>query len=184
MPTEKEKWLQVNNYRFQLPVPYTIYADFECILEKVSSCEMNPEISSTQPITRHVPCGFAYVVVGPNGRMVRPPTVYRGEAAVIEFLKNLIEEEEWILRNIREVKPMVFTAKDKNNFQAAVNCWVCEQPLDGDRVLDHDHLTGTYRGAAHNSCNLNFKIVSHIPILIHNLKNYDLTFFHARYRKI
>ncbi|GBM96707.1 hypothetical protein AVEN_1237-1 [Araneus ventricosus] len=82
MPTEEEKWLKFSNHRFQLPVPYSIYADFECILEKVSSYEMNPEISSTQSITRYVPCGFAYVVVGSNGRMVKPPTVYRGEDAV------------------------------------------------------------------------------------------------------
>ncbi|GBN00885.1 hypothetical protein AVEN_215657-1 [Araneus ventricosus] len=94
---------------------------------------MNPKISSTQPITRHVPCGFAYVFVGPNGRMVRPPTVYLGEDAVDNFLKNLIEEANWILRKIFEVKPMVSTEEDKNNFQAIMNCTICEPPLNGDR---------------------------------------------------
>ncbi|GBN42267.1 hypothetical protein AVEN_59531-1 [Araneus ventricosus] len=138
-PTEEEKWLQFNNHRFQLPVPYSIYADFECILEKLSSCEMNPVISSTQPITRHVACGFAYVVVGSKGRMVRSPIVYREEDSVDKFLKNLIEEEDWILRKIFEVKQMIFTDEDKNNFQAAVNCWVCEQPLNGDSVRDHNY---------------------------------------------
>ncbi|GBN67380.1 hypothetical protein AVEN_149573-1 [Araneus ventricosus] len=174
MPTEEEKWLKFTNYRFQLPVPYTIYADFECILEKIHTCDMDPQISSTQPVAKHIPCGFAYVVVGPDGLAVRPPTVYRGEDAVIEFLKNLIGEEEWILPKIRKVKPMVFTPVDQQNFQAAVNCWVCEKPLQEDRVRDHDHLTGLYRGAAHNNCNLNFQIGTHIPVLMHNLKNYDL----------
>ncbi|GBL87018.1 hypothetical protein AVEN_218726-1 [Araneus ventricosus] len=39
---------------------------------------------------------------------------------------------------------MIFTVEDKNNFQAAVNCWVCEQPLNGDSVRDHDHLTDVF----------------------------------------
>ncbi|GBM22584.1 hypothetical protein AVEN_184006-1 [Araneus ventricosus] len=76
MPTEVEKWLHCTYHHFQLPVPYSISADFECILEKVSSFQINPEISSTQSITRRVACGSAYVVVGPNGRMVRTLTFY------------------------------------------------------------------------------------------------------------
>ncbi|GBN91024.1 hypothetical protein AVEN_195498-1, partial [Araneus ventricosus] len=173
MPSEKEKWLQFDKHRFQLPVPYVIYADFECILEKIDTCEMNPQISSTNTVSKHTPCGFAYVVVGPDGEMIRPPTVYRGEDAVIQFLKLLIEEEEWILKKIREVKPMVFTPTDYQKFETAINCSICEQPLRGDKVRDHDHLTGVYRGAPHNSCNLNFQIATHIPVIMHNLKNYD-----------
>ncbi|GBN18776.1 hypothetical protein AVEN_39703-1 [Araneus ventricosus] len=73
MPSEKEKWLQFDKHRLQLPVPYVIYADFECILEKIDTCEMNPHISSTHPVSKHTPCGFAYVVVGPDGEMIRPP---------------------------------------------------------------------------------------------------------------
>lgn len=40
-------------------------------------------------------------------------------------------------------------------------------------MRDHCHLSGKYRGAAHNSCNLNYKQAHFLPVFIHNLKGYD-----------
>ncbi|GFW90241.1 uncharacterized protein TNCV_2121081 [Trichonephila clavipes] len=91
------KWLEFSNHKFKLPVPYVIYADLECILEKINSCEQDPKISSTESIAKHVPCGFAYVIVGPDGTMVKPPTVFRGKNAIDQFLTKLLDEENQFL---------------------------------------------------------------------------------------
>ncbi|GFY67148.1 uncharacterized protein TNIN_416021 [Trichonephila inaurata madagascariensis] len=173
MPTQEEKWLEFSNHKFKLPVPYVIYADLECIQEKISSCEQDPKISSTESIAKHVPCGFAYVIVGPDGAMIKPPTVFRGKNAIDQFLTKLLDEEKSILDTLRYVKPMVFSMTDEENFKSSTLCSICENPLNGDAVRDHDHLSGAYRGAAHNSCNLNFKLANYIPVVIHNLRNYD-----------
>ena len=45
-----------------------------------------------------------------------------------------------------------------------------------DKVIDHDHITGKYRGAAHSSCNLKLRIDPDkikIPVFFHNLRGYD-----------
>ena len=45
-----------------------------------------------------------------------------------------------------------------------------------DSVRDHDHMTGRYRGAAHNECNFKLKLspkTAPIQVLFHNLKGYD-----------
>ncbi|GFW75952.1 uncharacterized protein TNCV_3247171 [Trichonephila clavipes] len=173
MATQEEKWLEFSNHKFKLPVPYVIYADLECILEKINSCEQDPKISSTESIAKHVPCGFAYVIVGPDGTMVKPPTVFRGKNAIDQFLTKLLDEEKSILDILRFVKPMVFSMTDEENFKSSTLCSICGNPLNGDAVRDHDHLTGAYRGAAHNRCNLNFKLATYIPVVIHNLRNYD-----------
>ena len=36
------------------------------------------------------------------------------------------------------------------------------------KVRDHCHYTGKYRGAAHSSCNLRYKIPKEIPVVFHN----------------
>ena len=44
------------------------------------------------------------------------------------------------------------------------------------KVRDHDHYTGKYRGAAHSDCNLRYKIPREFPIIFHNGSRYDYHF--------
>lgn len=57
---------------------------------------------------------------------------------------------------------------DENLFQAAEKCHICMQESGADRVRDHCHVTGKFRGAAHNTCNLNLKQRELIPVFFHN----------------
>ena len=51
------------NHFKQLPVPFKIYADFECILKKVECDSVKNSSSYIRKYRDHVPCGFAYKVV-------------------------------------------------------------------------------------------------------------------------
>ena len=60
------------------------------------------------------------------------------------------------------------------------DCYYCSKPLFRekfrDAVKDHCHIIGKFRGAAHNVCNLNFRINPKrtiIPVAFHNLRGYD-----------
>ena len=52
------------------------------------------------------------------------------------------------------------TDEDEESFQRAEECHICKIPYitsdDKVRVRDHCHVTGKYRGSAHQDCNLNF----------------------------
>ena len=71
----------------------------------------------------------------------------------------------------------------KESFQSSTVCFICERIFrageenpDKEKVRDHCHITGRYRGAAHNKCNLSWQISAQrlkIPVVFHNLKGYD-----------
>ena len=67
---------------------------------------------------------------------------------------------------------------DKWKAKEKTDCYLCEKPLlqknYRDAVKDQCHLTGKYRGAVHNDCNLKLRIkTDQIPVVFHNLKGYD-----------
>ena len=79
---------------------------------------------------------------------------------------------------IENPQEMEFSDVDTVNFESAQECHICQQGFAGsdDHVRDHCHFTGVYRGAAHNACNLNYRLTSKgwkLPIAMHNLKGYD-----------
>ena len=75
-------------------------------------------------------------------------------------------------------KSLIMSAKEGEMFQNFCSCWICGKLFDlmDEKVRDHCHISGKFRGAAHFSCNANFKISKKVPVLFlvfHNLKGYD-----------
>ena len=59
-------------------------------------------------------------------------------------------------------------------FQKNNNCCIFKKFINNEeKVRDHCHLTGKFRGAAHESCNLNLKLTKKVPVIFHNLRGYD-----------
>ena len=62
-------------------------------------------------------------------------------------------------------------------------CHICKKRFSTDhsdkayfKVKDHCHYTGKYRSAAHDICNLRYKIPKEIPVVFHNGSTYDYHF--------
>ena len=49
-----------NNYHKQLPIPFVVYADFECFTKPMNTCSPNPEYSYTYNYQKHEPSGFLH----------------------------------------------------------------------------------------------------------------------------
>ena len=157
-----------------LPMPFIIYADFESFLMP-SQGPANQ--SPNAPCEIHVPADFCYYVVYRTEKYALKPVVYRGLDKTKKFLKRVKKKYSRIYRILRKVIPIRMKRKEEEAFKKAKECYLCEKPLLTDRVRDHYHLTGTYRGACHNSCNLSLrekmKNMYVVPVVFHNLRGFD-----------
>ena len=123
---DNDKWLTFKNYGKQLSSPFVIYADFECLLPKVQSCNPNPEKSSTIPVEKHVPCRYCYKIVSCNPLYSKPAVVYRGKDPVIHFLKALEKESIDIAKIVKQIQPMKLTEQDEQAFKSSTACHICD----------------------------------------------------------
>ena len=163
-----------------LKVPFVIYADFESFTEKIhSDAKFNCEQSYTRKYQKHTPSGFCYYIVY-RGGVYKKPTVYTGENVAEEFCKHIeMETREIYNKYLKKIVPLKMTQDDVNRYEENNVCHICERSIDinDPKVKDHNHLTGEFVGAAHQSCNLAFKEPSFIPIVFHNLSGYDAHLF-------
>ena len=95
----KKRIIEFENYYKQIPVPFKIYADFECNLEGVETYEG----SYTKKYQDHVPCSFAYKVVCINNKFSKPILVFRGENVAYEFIKAILKEYMYCKKNTEKV---------------------------------------------------------------------------------
>ena len=171
---EEDKYVQYHDGQKQFKVPFIMYADFESILEPM-------EKNSKGLVNKHVPSGFCVYSKFAYGDVADPLKAYRGKDCVERFV-DYIEMEVKRLYSLYPEQPMIpLTEVMQNEYEEASSCHICMKPFDNPdknwKVRDHCHYTGLYRGAAHNNCNLKYKIPKHIPIVFHNLSGYDAHLF-------
>ena len=183
MPEKGDK-VYFKNHHKQLPVPFVIYADFEALTEKVDSCQPNNDKSYTEAYQKHIDCGYGYkVVCCYDDKYSKPVQIHRGENAVHKFMENMLEEANWCKSKMKKHfnKPLKMTKENETDFQKATKCYICDiKYTDKDiHVRDHCHITGKFRGSAHQDCNLKLQMKPDnikIPVIFHNLRGYDSHF--------
>ena len=181
MPNKDNNILKFNNFHKQQPVPFVIYADFEAITEKIHGCQQKGNKSYTEAYQRHTDCGYGYkVVCCYDDKYTKPIQLYRGEKAVYKFMENILEEVKYCKRVMKKYfnKPLRMTEENEQEFKKATTCHICDKKYTEKdiRVRDHCHITGKYRGSAHQECNLKLRINPKeikIPVIFHNLRGYD-----------
>ncbi|KAB0797146.1 hypothetical protein PPYR_08140 [Photinus pyralis] len=160
-----------------------LYYNFESILQPLDTAEPDPKKSFTIKTCKHTPYSFCYYIKSSyNDEWSRLET-YRGENAAQIFITRLQNDIKNIYREyLLNVRPMEPLSEDElRMYDESRTCFICQNPFDNDstnpKVKDHCHITGKYRGSAHATCNLNYKIPNFIPVVFHNLSGYDSHLF-------
>jgi len=171
LPSEDDKWLNFKNHCRKKRVPFVIYADLECTLEKT-------ETDDTSKYQYHHVFSLAYYVHCSYDASLCMYRFRHDKDCVTWFA----EELRVLAHNVKSILSanvlMEFTRDNLEKFNNATHCHICEKPFapDDTRVRDHCHLTERFRCSAHSNCNLNYKDSHCIPVVFHNLSGYDAHF--------
>ena len=118
------------------------------------------------------------------------PVVYTKKKPDEDISKKFIEYVVKLTHKIykdyyKKPKPCILTKEEEKEFQYATICHICEEKIyNKDKVRDHCHFTGKYRGAAHNQCNLSCRKPLILPVIFHNLQGYDAHLFIKQLAKV
>ena len=173
---EPGTFLRFKNFLHSEKVPFIVYADMESLIKNMDNCDPNPQNSYTKKYQKHEPISFSYYIKCFDDSVYKPRLyTYTGKDAMDVFIKWLEDDVKFIANS--KPKKMIFTEEDEKQFNKSRECWICRELLKDDKVRDHCHYTGKYRGAAHNICNLKYKKPKFIPVVFHNLSGYDSHLF-------
>ena len=174
MPSPNNNIIKYNSGEKSLELPFIIYADLECLLKKIDTCCNNLELLSTTKINQHVPSGYSIYNNCSFDKANNQLSYYRGEDCMKIFCKDLKDHATKIIDFKK--KTMIPLTKEEDNYNKENTCYRCKDDFNNDKVKDHCHFTGKYRGAAHNTCNLRYKVPKNIPVIFHNGSTYDYHF--------
>ena len=176
--TSNKSHLHWEKHFHKNPLYFRIYADFEADNENDDSVVGN----KTTEIFKQNPVLNGYNIVSELEDILKSD-YYKsllGYDNVDWFVDEVIKLENKMAFYFKNTnKDIIMTQENENDYKNNNVCRFCEKDFESDKVRDHCHLTGNYRGPAHNVCNINVKQKdsNFIPFIFHNFSNYDCHMF-------
>ena len=105
----------------------------------------------------HITYSFTYKLVCVDDKFSKAIVIYRGKNAAFKFLEAILTESEYCKKVMKKhFHKYLIMAEDEEQFQSSNTSWICEKLIENDheKVRDHCHMAGKFRGAAHWSCNI------------------------------
>jgi hypothetical protein len=169
--TVKAKFKHVEK---SIPVPFCIYMDLEALI--------GAQIRDGG--FQHTVCSYAFQVVTPiEGFHINDLLIYTGKDVLTHLIDNLktvsLEIYKFIVKRNEKFKKLILSPEDEMKFKQSLECHLCNDSKFTDKnfaVRDHCHITGDFRGKAHNNCNLKARQATTIKCIFHNGSNYDYRF--------
>ena len=112
--------IKFKNYDKQIPIPFKIYADTECLLKRINISEGK----YTKFYQKHIPNSIGAKLVCIDNRFTLPTIIFEGKNCINEFIKWIFEQQKYcnqIITNYFNRKLKV-TKENENNYQNSQDC--------------------------------------------------------------
>ena len=181
MEFPQKEFIEFKNFKHEQEVPVVVYVDFEAILEPMQRCTdkyYDPLKPWNSKVQKHKPISFGMVVKSSIPELNMNLIIFTGENCVEEFMLQLKKLVEKVDKLYDENKPIEAIHNEEEMLENAKTCNICNRDFnEADiKVIDHNHLTSRIRGVCHQSCNLQYQLPNFIPVMAHNMSNYDSHF--------
>ena len=124
MASEDTKILEFNQYQKSDKAPFIIYADLECIIEKIGGCKNNPKYSFTTKVSKYILSGFSMSTILSFKRIENKHDVYRGKDYMKKNCESLREHTMKII-NFKKRKMKLLTEEQQESYENAKVCYIC-----------------------------------------------------------
>ena len=163
--------IKFTNHNKQIPILFKMYADTERFLKRTNI----KEGEYTTKYQEHQPNSIAAKLVCIDDRFTLPTIIFKGKDCIIKFITWVLDKQKWTQQTTKKYfnKRLLMTSEDEEIYNNSQICWICDEKLDKTNVKDLYHITGKFRGAAHNKCSLKLRIPRKLPIIFRNLQGYD-----------
>ena len=111
MPTKDNNSIKYNQGEKSIKLPFVVYADLECLLEKISTSQNNPNEPSTTEINKHKPSGYSLFTHCSFDKSKNKLNHYRGKDCIKKFCKDLREDATKII-NYEKKRMISLTARE------------------------------------------------------------------------
>jgi hypothetical protein len=181
LPNDKDKILKFKNIHKTIRIPLVYYADLEAVLKMLNHKRLK---------ARHEACAYSFLGLSSFYNNFKKYTGTSAKDTMNNFVKTLLDEgkklNELFLERLKEFNKPQLNKDDLLKFVQSEKCHFCKKEFtEADKkVRDHCHITGEFRGAAHQSCNLNVRTSLKIPVFFHNGSGYDFKHFIRKLYKI
>ena len=119
--------IKLKNYEKQIPIPFKIYADTECLLKRINISEGK----YTKLYQKHIPNSIGAKLVCIDNRFTLPTIIFEGKNCINKFIKWIFEQQKYCNQIITNHfnKNLKMIIEDENNYQNSNDCWICNEKI-------------------------------------------------------
>ena len=129
MTSKDIRTLEFNQHQKSDKIAFIIYADLECLIEKIDQCKNNPENSFTTKVRENIPSGFSMSTISSFKSTEKKHDVYRGKDYMTKYCESL-KEHIMKINKFKTKRMKLLTKEQQESYENVKFCYICKEKIE------------------------------------------------------